>query len=363
MTRWGARRGRRDSCWTTRQVIARAVDRDPRTVQSSWARLARRGWIERATFHGEGRADPDDPENRTGSRIYFNWAPGRARPIRYPAEVPPPRRKPGRPRKQVAAGGEKFISPPPMIDPEAESPADLEKFISPKEEDLIAREDGVNVNVATFVGQGGDPGRPEPASGSVANAKTSDPNATADDATRPEPARQEEPRTAPDADQVEAWGLELVRGERSGNKALRNVLLWRMEDAGCLPARWVGRVPRRPSIDPGPTRRSSFEPPRAKPPSREERLRRLGGSGDLGAARALAGELAEALRDSGSVHYYAKILGEVARGDRGPASVIGALSSGIKAMSSPGVRRPGAIFAAKLNRRRSGPSPGGREGG
>src|SRR4051794_40851654 len=39
MIRWGRRRGRCDSCWCAKETIARAIDRDPRTVQSSWARL------------------------------------------------------------------------------------------------------------------------------------------------------------------------------------------------------------------------------------------------------------------------------------------------------------------------------------
>src|SRR4051812_30091282 len=90
MIRWGSIRGRRDSCWTTRKVIAAAIDRDPRTVQSSWARLEQRGWIERLTFDGPGHVDPDDPANYTGSRIYFNWALGRRRGDFDPAPPPPP---------------------------------------------------------------------------------------------------------------------------------------------------------------------------------------------------------------------------------------------------------------------------------
>lgn len=166
MVRWGAKRGRRDSCWTTRKVIARAIDRDPRTVQSSWHRLAERGWIERDTFEGEDRFDADDPDNHTGSRIYFNWAPGRTRPGRDPAEAPPPRRKRGRPRKGADAGGEKIVSPPREVDFGGPAPAAPEappetlispprgKLASPKELDEIPKGDRETFNVTALAREG-----------------------------------------------------------------------------------------------------------------------------------------------------------------------------------------------------------------
>ncbi len=146
MIRWGSKRGRRDSCWTTRKVIADAIDRDPRTVQSSWSRLEARGWIDRETFGGDGRPDPDDPANYTGSRIVFNWASGRTRPARDPAEVPPARRNRGRPRKGSQGRGEKFISPPREAISETPEPPPPETWISPPGEKLVSPKEEASIS-------------------------------------------------------------------------------------------------------------------------------------------------------------------------------------------------------------------------
>jgi hypothetical protein len=102
----GAWRGRRDSCWTTKAVLADRLGVTTRTIQASWGRLKRRGWLFEELV---GSNDPDDPRNHTGRRYFFGWMGDRRDPARFDAAPKPGGR---RPRPIEPPSGERSASPP-----------------------------------------------------------------------------------------------------------------------------------------------------------------------------------------------------------------------------------------------------------
>lgn len=129
-----------DSAWTTKAVLAAAIRRTPRTVQSSLARLTDAGVIAQTRVP---IPDLDDPRNVTGWRFVFLWM---VRPGRIVAAAVDRRTNDER-RCRMAVAPAHEISPPrqpshPLVScPSAHgiSPP-REQKISPKYSDGIERE-------------------------------------------------------------------------------------------------------------------------------------------------------------------------------------------------------------------------------
>lgn len=135
------------SCWITRRVIAKRLNRDEKTIQRSWRRLRNAGFLRLVEIPAP---DPDEPRNGTGYRHYFAWmeaaSSGPDRPERVAGTgAPPPSDHPGPPPgganvpqgKVESTGGEINVSsstgPPP---PETAAPVDADP---PKNDDDDSR--------------------------------------------------------------------------------------------------------------------------------------------------------------------------------------------------------------------------------
>ena len=82
-----------DSCWCSKQTIARELDISERSVQYALERLAKAGVIHQVQVSGPGQPDPSEPRNRTGWRIYFLFITNRRDLGPGPDRRPPAERK------------------------------------------------------------------------------------------------------------------------------------------------------------------------------------------------------------------------------------------------------------------------------
>jgi hypothetical protein len=107
LLRW--RNPYQNSCWATKDIIARNLQCSARTVQRSLRRLEDAGLIRQAVVSPPGHHDPDDPRNRTGWRIFFLWL----NPNPSPLGPAPDRRPNDRRRKPIDdRRTETLLSPP-----------------------------------------------------------------------------------------------------------------------------------------------------------------------------------------------------------------------------------------------------------
>ncbi len=103
-------RRRKDSCWSSKGIIARRIGRTERTVQHALRRLTERGFIAHVPVEAP---EPDEPANRTGFRILLRFVhPDAPKPA-----APSVDRRPPQARKvwtRTGAEREQPVSSPPL---------------------------------------------------------------------------------------------------------------------------------------------------------------------------------------------------------------------------------------------------------
>jgi hypothetical protein len=201
---------RRDSCWTTIPTIARRVPAirpgrsgkavaSERTVQRSIDRLKAAGYIRHERV---AKPDPDQPDNWTGWRFYFNFAPVQVGPIGPPREV-----------TKVPAP-----SPHPIAAPGGEVTMESGDSIVTQFRRELGEPDPITLNVAALALEG--EGKP---------TMSTDPVATAELAPAPELTEDQF------ADQLR---------ELTNPRSRLRVFAYRiLEGAGRLPAEFAGLFP------------------------------------------------------------------------------------------------------------------------